>query len=79
MKQNLPAVIPDQRITLAAATAHGTEYAKAWRALPQPVRYTYTPEVFGYMVGSVLTRYSPEERNAFRLGFLAAMREDGVA
>lgn len=81
MKQNLPAVIPqpDERIALAAATMDGAAYADAWRGLPAPVRYTYSPEVFGYLVGSVLTRYTDAQRNAFRMGFLAAMREDAQA
>lgn len=79
MTQNLPVTLPDKRLALAAATMAGTAYAAEWRALPRPGRATYTPEVFGYLVGSVLARYTPEEHNAFRIGFLAAMREDGLA
>lgn len=68
----------DKRITLAAATSTGTAVAESIRSLPRPVRYTYTPVVFGYLVGEVIKAYTPEERAAFRIGFLAAFRDEMV-
>lgn len=38
-------------------------------------RYTYPPEVFGYLVAEVLKQYTPAQRTAFRAGFLGAMLE----
>jgi hypothetical protein len=71
----LPVVQPDIRMMLAAATNEGASFAGAVQAQPAIVRYSYTPEVFGYLVAEVLKHYSDAERAAFRVGFLGAMRE----
>lgn len=43
---------------------------------PASVRFTYPPEVFGYLVAEVLKQYTPAQRTAFRAGFLSAMLAD---
>lgn len=76
MKQNRLLPVPqDARMLLAAATNEGAAFGQVVTAQPVAIRYTYTPELFGYLVAEVLKHYTPAERAAFRVGFLGAMRE----
>lgn len=76
--RKLPVVAPqtDVRILLAASHEAGVTFGKAFNSQPAPVRFSYTPEVFGYLVGEVVKQYNPAERAAFRAGLLSAMMEE---